>query len=57
MNVEITGCKSCPLADWNYEVCKHPNREGRIDIYHELKEIPSACPLKSESLTLSIKQQ
>lgn len=55
MNIEVTTCKECPLANWDYEVCNHPQRKERIDIYQDLKALPIECPLILESTTISIK--
>lgn len=60
MLTEVTGCKDCPLRSIsdNEYWCEHPKKDGgwiRSDGDYE-PITPSDCPLFTEPLTISLKQ-
>jgi hypothetical protein len=52
--MQVTGCSDCPFRDWETGNCSHPSILPYQ--YANLNVTPDWCPLKKESITISIKQ-
>ncbi len=57
MTQEVTGCKDCPFFirdDFNY--CTHPSLDEPYIKLTEVDSSPYNCPLKTESITIKLKE-
>jgi len=60
MNIQIKGCKDCPLADKDSYICLHPAAIQEFVIKDKLETknpsaVPFWCPLKTEPTYLILK--
>ena len=53
----VKGCRDCPFANWDYEVCKYPNKHKRIDLDTSSKLLPADCPLRKGSITIKLVEE
>lgn len=60
MNHKITGCKGCPFAHYQGEQCNdeihciHPDSPDDAVLYYLQQLRPEWCPLKKESITITL---